>query len=166
MKAILFPTDFSTASEEVFHLVCPIAREQGAEIIVVHAVCPDNCDPDECVGDELDRDSSLFHDYWERFMQLRQYADDLSLSFKLKIGRPMETIVQIAREERCDMIAIAASFHTSIQSQYHRSIPDGLTRVAPCPVLCLNQTPLQKRSKRIIESLHGRHLFEECIFQS
>src|SRR5262245_10807989 len=137
MKAILFPTDFSSASEEVFHLICPIAREQEAELIVVHAVSPDHCDPDECVGDELDHDSSLFQDYWERFLQLRQYADDLPLTFQLKIGRPTETIVNVARELRCDLIAIAAPFHASLQSHYHRSIPESLTRIAPCPVLCL-----------------------------
>ena len=160
MKTILHPTDFSTSSEDVFRMICPIARDRSAEIIVLHSVCPANCPPDDRDGDQVNRDSPLYQSIWERFARLRQLADDIPMMLCVKVGNPVETIVKVAGHECCDLIALAAPYHAYPHQQYHGSIPDCLKKFAPCPVLCLTESPYQAESKRIIEGLKSS--LDEC----
>jgi nucleotide-binding universal stress UspA family protein len=153
MKAILFPTDFTRSSEEFFHLVCSIARDNSAEIIVLHVLAIESCVDQPKDGDELDRDSAYFQSCWNRFLQLQEMAGDIPVSLQVKIGRAVQTIVSVAQRECCDLIALVAPTRTDVCSHFQRSIPESLMRVATCRVLCLSQSLIPKESSDIPESL-------------
>ena len=55
---ILHPTDFSTDSDQAFLLACSIARDQFAELVVVHVLAPSNCPDCDSDADLLQRRSS------------------------------------------------------------------------------------------------------------
>ena len=55
---ILHPTDFSTDSDQAFQLACGVARDQFAELVVVHVLAPSSCPDCDSDADLLQRRSS------------------------------------------------------------------------------------------------------------
>ena len=96
MHTILHPTDFTAESERAFQFALSIARDQSAELIVLHVICPETVTTQDCNGDELDRDSELFQNCWSRFERLRALANGVAVSLLVKVGRPVATILQVA----------------------------------------------------------------------
>jgi hypothetical protein len=84
---------------------------------------------------------------------MRQYANGVPTSLQVKVGHPVKTTAKVAQDECCDMIALSAPYHEYIHSQYHGRLADSLIRIAPCPVLCLHQSPYQAKSERILGNL-------------
>lgn len=158
MKTILHPTDFSVANEDSFRLLCPLARDHSAEIIVLHVVSPEACDANAREGDEIDRESALYQDCWKKYSRLRDIAGDIPTSLQVKIGSPVKTIANVAQRECCDLIGFAAPYHDFIHWQYHGRISDALLRMAPCPVLCLHRSPGQSNSTPILHNMADKVL--------
>lgn len=150
MKTILHPTDFSMASEDAFRLLCPIARELSAEIVVLHAVHPETCGGNIKDGEEIDHDTPLYQRCLQAFTKLREMSYGVTTSLEVKAGAPIQVISQRARKSGCNMVALAAPFHDVLYCQYHCRVSDALIRVSPCPVLCLHQSPFQNGAKRIL----------------
>lgn len=150
MKTILHPTDFSMACEDAFRLLCPIARELSAEIVVLHVVHPETCGGDGRLNEEIDHDSLLFQRCWQAYSRLREIARGISTSLEVKAGAPIQVISNRAKRSPCDMIALAAPFHDVLYCQYHCRVSEALIRISPCPVLCLHQSPFQDGTKRIL----------------
>lgn len=146
MKTILHPTDFTANSEQIFRMLCPIARQESAEIIVLHVISPEICPPEDRDGDEVKKDSFLYQSCLGRFIHLRDIADGITTKFELKVGHPVETIAAAARSQNCDLIALAATHHTYLHYNLKGSIADSLIRLCPVPVLCLRQSPFHQDS--------------------
>lgn len=153
MKTIVFPTDFTESSEQFFPLVCSIARAEGAEIIVLHAIASElTCESDRDEGDVV-RDSALYEQYWQKFLRLRQLAGDVPLSFQLKVGVPVNVILSVARHESCELIAISAPHRHAVCGEDYRTIPACIMRLASCPVLSMIHPNPLANSQRLPESL-------------
>ena len=139
---ILNPTDFSPDSDQSFQLACSIARDQFAELVVVHVLAPSSCPGCEADEDLLAEDRPAVQHYREQFQRLRALACDIPLSFRIALGYAVGTILNVARQEQADLIVIASHQHTPIQFQLHGSVAEGVLRQAHCPVLCLRQPTL------------------------
>lgn len=153
MKTILFPTDFTSFSEVFFRMICPIARDQGAEIIVLHVIPPEACPAADLEDQEISRDSAAYQSGFERYLRLQQMASDIPTSFQIKVGRTAATIIKVAREDDCSMIALAGPYHEYLHQQFKGNIPDTVMRTASCPVLCLKESPYQHSSEHLLAVL-------------
>ena len=136
---ILHPTDFSTDSDQAFLLACSIARDQFAELVVVHVLAPSNCPDRDSDADLLNEDRPDVRNCREQFQHMRSLAGDIPLSFRIALGYAVGTILNVARQEKAELIVIASHQHTQFHLQLHGSVAEGVLRQAHCPVLCLKQ---------------------------
>ena len=153
MHAILHPTDFTDESEQAFLLACGIARDQSAELIVLHVISPDCCREEDRDEDGLAQDSPLFQRCWFRFDHLRSLAPDIRITFQIKVGQVADSIIHVAQREACRLIFLAAH-HSSFQHyQLHGCVTKGVIRRTPCPVLCLRQSPFHQPTPGALDGL-------------
>ncbi|MBS0201262.1 MAG: universal stress protein [Planctomycetes bacterium] len=139
MYTILHPTDFSVDSEQAFRMACGIARDQMARMLVQYVIDGDRCSDHDRRGDELLPESRLYQSNLIRFEQLQAQAYNIPISFHIKIGSAIESIVNFALQEACDLIVLAARYHDSLIYEIHSSVSVCVISLAHCPVLCLSQ---------------------------
>ena len=137
---ILHPTDFSTDSDQAFQLACGLARDQFAELVVVHVLAPSNCPDCDSDADLLKEDRPAVSNCRQQFQRMRSLAGDIPLSFRIALGYTVGTILNVARQEQADLIVIAShQQHSQFHFQLHGSVAEGVLRQAHCPVFCLRQ---------------------------
>ena len=120
LGAVLFPTDFSDASEGAGGVARDLARESGATLHVVHVV-PPITDP---------ADSA------ERLAETGKRLDDgTPVEAALLSGRVAREIVRYAREQGVGLIVLATHGRTGLSHAILGSVAEAVVRLAPCLVL-------------------------------
>ena len=148
---ILHPTDFSEDSEQALSLACSVARDQFASLVVVH-VLPPECCPERASDDEpLNEEWPIIRQCREQFCHLKALAGDIPISFRIVFGYSVGAILNVAHEEKADLIVIASHQHSRFHLQLHGSVAEGVLRQTHCPVLVLRQ-PAQHQSSRLSET--------------
>jgi nucleotide-binding universal stress UspA family protein len=117
---ILFPTDFSPASEAAGRIARSMAREAGARLHVVHVV-PPVTDP-SFPAEGLTRAAESL-------------GEGLRVETALLSGRAGHNIVDYAREKRIDLIVMGTHGRTGISHAILGSVAEAVVRLAPCLVL-------------------------------
>ena len=117
---ILFPTDFSPASEAAGRIARSMALEAGARLHVLHVVPPVT-------------DPSVFRDQLTRASQ--GLAEGLRVETALRTGLAGRTIVQYAREKGIGLIVLGTHGRTGFSHAILGSVAETVVRLAPCPVL-------------------------------
>ena len=140
---VLHPTDFSTDSDQAYLLACGIARDHFSQLVVVHVLAPSNCPGCDSDADLLKEDRPAIRNCREQFQRLRSLAGDIPLFFRIALGSAVGTILNVAQQEKADLIVIASHQHSQFHLQLHGSIAEGVLRQAHCPVLCLRQPTAQ-----------------------
>jgi nucleotide-binding universal stress UspA family protein len=129
MRQILFPSDFSPASEVARGVAEELARETGATLHVVHVV-------------PLVTDPSLPAE------QLTELAQDigggLSVTTALLGGSASREIVRYAREHRIDLIVLGTHGRTGFSRAILGSVAESVVRLAPCLVLTVPTALFEK----------------------
>ena len=137
---ILHPTDFSPASQRAFNHALALAREEGAELLLVHAlptVMP-------MVGEGY-MSPKTFDDL-QRSMraQAQQQLDRLVAKAKtarvrargmLYEGVAADAIVRAARAKRAKLIVMGTLGRTGLTRLFMGSVAERVIGTAPCPVL-------------------------------
>jgi nucleotide-binding universal stress UspA family protein len=136
---ILHPTDFTEESEQAFSLACSIARDQFASLVIAH-ILPAECRPaDAATDDSIDESSPMIRCCREKIVKMKAVAGDLPVSFRITYGYSVAAILNIAHEEKADLIVIASHQQSRFHLQLHGSVAEGILRQAHCPVLILRQ---------------------------
>lgn len=159
---ILHPTDFSAESDQAFSLACNIARDQFAQLVVVHVLAPSSCPGCDSDADLLNEERPAVSGCREHFQLMRAHAGDIPLSFRIALGYAVGTILNVARQEQADLIVIASHQHTPLQLQLHGSIAEGVLRQAHCPVFCLRQPTLYPVASSV--PVTRREPQRECVW--
>ena len=134
MKAakILVPTDFSVYSRAALEMATSLARERGAELLLLHV-------QDLLVdfgGGEM-----YFVAEPENKELIRQLHavvptnPDVPYQHRLVIGQPGQSILQVAEEEGVDMIVMSTHGRTGLSRLLMGSVAEEVVRKAKCPVL-------------------------------
>jgi len=137
---ILHPTDFSPASQPAFKHVLALAREQGAELLLVHVlptVMP-------MVGEGY-MSPKTFDDL-QRSMraQAQKQLDQFLAKAKaarvrargmLYEGVAADAIVRAARAKRAKLIVMGTHGRTGLSRLFMGSVAERVVGTAPCPVL-------------------------------
>ena len=132
-KTILFPTDFSTASDAALAHAETLAKQAGASLLIVHVEEP----PLAYGGGELYY--GLPEPNSERIQQMLESVKpsdrSVTVEHRLTIGDPAAEIVRIAEEEKPEMIVMGTHGRTGLTRLLMGSVAEAIVRRSPCPVL-------------------------------
>jgi nucleotide-binding universal stress UspA family protein len=144
---IVFPTDFSTASDAALTHAEALARQSHARLLIVHVEEP----PMAYGGGELYY--GLPEPNSERILKMLEDVKpaDPSVPFahRLTIGDPAGEIVRIAGEEKAEMVVMGTHGRTGMTRLLMGSVAEGVVRRAPCPVLVYRETPEKLAESRL-----------------
>lgn len=134
-KIILFPTDYSQASNSALRHAVALARSQDTKLLVLH-VRPSS--PLPVVGGVLPEDSSTEHDQRD-LLKLLSSDGQQPVLYEMRTvdGEPAPEIVRMAQLESADLIVMANSGRSGLRRVLLGSVAEAVIRTAPCPVLTL-----------------------------
>ncbi|MFM7108649.1 MAG: universal stress protein [Planctomycetaceae bacterium] len=132
-KTIVFPTDFSTASDAALVHAEALAKSSGARLLIVHVEEP----PLAYGGGELyyglpEPDSERILKMLE---DVRPKDPAVPFTHRLTMGDPAGEIVRLATEEQAEMIVLGTHGRTGVVRMLMGSVAEAIVRRAPCPVL-------------------------------
>ena len=132
-KTILFPTDFSLASDAALKHAEALAKQTGAKLLIVHVEEP----PLAYGGGELYY--GIPEPNSERILKMLEDVkpEDSTVAFthRLTMGDPAGEILRIAGDERVEMIVLGTHGRTGMTRLLMGSVAEAVVRRAPCPVL-------------------------------
>jgi universal stress protein A len=140
---ILVPTDFSDCAAGAQATAVDLARRLGGEIVLLHVLVEA-----PLFGEGLLSGSRVQSVYdaqrkWAEAALDARTADlqghGIKASWRAPAGVPFEEIVNIAAEERADMIVIGTHGRTGLNRVLLGSVAERVIRLAPCPVLTVRQ---------------------------
>ena len=121
-RAVMFATDFSTASEGALRMAREIADQSGAAIHAVHVVPPVTAE-----GQAAELLSAL----------AQRFGGQERLQTALLFGRPAGEIVRYAQANGIDLIVVGTHGRTGVTRALLGSVAEAVVRLAPCPVLAV-----------------------------
>jgi nucleotide-binding universal stress UspA family protein len=132
-KTILFPTDFSTASDAALVHAEALAKSTGARLLIVHVEEP----PLAYGGGELyyglpEPDSERIQKMLD---DVRPKDPAVPFAHRLTMGDPAGEIVRLATDEQAEMIVLGTHGRTGMTRLLMGSVAESIVRRAPCPVL-------------------------------
>jgi nucleotide-binding universal stress UspA family protein len=145
-KTILFPTDFSHASDAALVHAETLAKQQGARLLIVHVEEP----PLAYGGGELYY--GIPEPSSERILEMLEDVTpaDTSVPFmhRLTMGDPAGEVVRLAEEEQADMSVLGTHGRTGLTRLRMGSVAEAIGRHAPCPVLVYRETAEKLAAKK------------------
>lgn len=143
VKRVLVPTDFSLASQRAIVHGIRVARQTGAELLVVH-VSDSLPVPPGCTGHEY----LVRQDHARQAMKdrLKALVDQLAggsfegslLSIAVE-GVPSHEIIRAAQDNDVDILFISTHGHTGFKRFFLGTTADKVVRFAPCSVLLVRK---------------------------
>ena len=127
IRRILFPTDFSDASNVAGRAAVALARQVGANLTILYVV-PPVTDPAPSAG-------------------LGALAAELAPGMAVKTetvsGIPARKIAEYARRQGTDLIVMGSHGRTGLSRALLGSVAEAVVRRSPCPVLIVPTTPAE-----------------------
>lgn len=136
MMKILLPLDGNPKSETILPFAVNLALRREAELIAVRVM-----DPVALGGEPLAPlvSENFYRDVVaggeEYLATLPARYPDVNLRTICQVGFPRELIRELAEREKCDLIVFASHGHSGLVRWIWGSLAEGVSRVAPCPVL-------------------------------
>jgi nucleotide-binding universal stress UspA family protein len=141
MKAdkILFPTDFSESSDAALRYATLLARDTGAELIIVYVHEPAAA---YAAGDMVVDVGLVDEDRLHAQLAVVAPTDpSVPHRHQLLHGDPIGEIVRLSDEEKVDMIVMGTHGRTGLTRLLMGSVAEAVVRRANCPVLTVKQPP-------------------------
>lgn len=133
IRVVLFPTDFSRASEAASGPARALARDMGARLVVVHVI-PLTSDLEGGGAAEIDP-----AEYLHSLEEIRRHLDGPDLKYpvetRLGRGRVAEEILRLAREVECDLIVAGTHGRTGLGRLLLGNVAESIVPRADCAVL-------------------------------
>ena len=150
MKNILFPTDYSPASENAFIYALNIAKKLKAKITTVHV---SNMPVVEIEGKAFPKgieriqeslEMEEFEDYKDGLVHLKSIAkknnlEAVPLQHVMENGKVIQTILKVANDEGVDLIIMGTKGAGWIKEVFFGSNTSEVLENATCPVLAIPQ---------------------------
>jgi nucleotide-binding universal stress UspA family protein len=131
-RRILVPTDLSPGSRRPFRLAALIARAFKSTVVALHVGRVGEgrlADVTAAVESALPSEAAL-----REFLRPEFDADTVTARVELG-STAAERIVQVAKEEKADLIVMSTHGHDSLRDRVLGSQTEHVVRAAPCPVL-------------------------------
>ena len=131
IKKILYPTDFSSYSNQAYFHAIALAEKHNASLTVLFVYNPDSTTTPGSQGDEVaDRR------YWQgQLEQIRPVDVHIPVTHILLEGDPAGEIVRYGRDAGIDVIVMGTHGRTGVERLLMGSVAERVLRDAPCSVL-------------------------------
>jgi nucleotide-binding universal stress UspA family protein len=132
LQNILFPTDFSEHAGYAFQLACALARDQGAQLLLLHVIPPPMTHAEVVAraGPDSYRDQ-----LWRELDRMKPPETTLKSEILREEGHPAEEIVRTAKENKCGLIVMGTHGRTGLWRMLMGSVAEHVLRHSTCPVL-------------------------------
>jgi universal stress protein A len=136
-RKILFPTDFSPASQEALRWATSLARDSGATMIIIHVEEP----PMAYGGGEmyLGVEDISRDELRKLLVQVVPLEHAIPFEHQLLVGDPATAIVEAANQEGADLIVLGTHGRSGLTRLLMGSVAEAVVRNAGCPVLTVKQ---------------------------
>ena len=144
IKKILFPTDFSDHSKYAFCYALSFAKEYEAKLYVLHVIEDIQYLANAYMFD-VPIMPSLADMEKNRLKEMQEFIDTSKPDPSVKIekvirrGRPFIEIIQMAKDEKIDLIVTATHGRGGLEHVVFGSVAEKVVRRAPCPVLSIRR---------------------------
>ena len=134
VRTLLFPTDFSSYSNQAYLHAVTLAEKHRATLIVLYVAPP---------GQEAERE------HWRgQLEQIRPANPRISVEHLLLEGDPASEIVRYARDGRVSLIVMGTHGRTGVERLLMGSVAEKVLRDAPCSVLVVKLPKGSPRANR------------------
>ena len=141
-QTILVPVDFSEQSQRALDYACRFSRTVNARLLLVHVIESFPIDkflsPDTVAAEN----SSRLAGARSALAALETALPDAELLREpglVHVGKPFETIVQVAKDKGVDLIIVGSHGYTGVKRLYLGSTAERIVRLAPCHVLVVRE---------------------------
>jgi nucleotide-binding universal stress UspA family protein len=137
LKKILAPTDFSDLSARGVRYACQLAKDVGAEVIILNVVLLD--ETNVVNKQEVERHKKRL----DKFIAEKIAGSGTGLTIRKVIdaGQTYGAIIDCAENESVDLIVMSSHGRSGLSRMLIGSVTDKTLRGASCPVLVV---PLEK----------------------
>ena len=139
IKRILFPTDLSHLSDGGLPLATTIARDRGAELLILHVQEPPAATGEWYYG-LLDPDTEALNQVLDK---VKPADPKVPYAHRLVTGKPASEIVRVAEQEGVEMIVMSTHGRTGLSRVLMGSVAEAVVRRAPCPVVTFKSNALK-----------------------
>jgi universal stress protein A len=151
LMRILVPVDFSASSEQALRAAIDLAKGSGASLVLVHVHEPVvfwdrklmaakpmllGLPALEALPSEPDS-TALFDNRLEALQRELSERSGLHVEARLRSGSAAAQIIDVAFDERSDLIVMGTHGRTGLQRCLMGSVAEAVVRYARCPVLTL-----------------------------
>jgi universal stress protein A len=140
---IVVPTDFSGSSEDAWVLAQQVAGTLSSEVVLAHVFVEPILYGDPPLA--ADTASQLYEqgrkwveDELEKWASAAR-AQGMTVRTIVRTGSPHEEIVNLATEERAELIIMGTHGRTGLDRLLLGSVADRVIRFSPCPVLTVRK---------------------------
>jgi nucleotide-binding universal stress UspA family protein len=131
IQKILYPTDFSSYSNQAYFHAISLAEKHGAALTVVFVYNPEKVATPGSRGD-ADADRRYWRDQLE---QIRPLNKSIAVRHVFLEGDPAGEIVRFAREAASDIIVMGTHGRTGMDRLLMGSVAEKVLRDAGCSVM-------------------------------
>ena len=132
-QPILVPIDFSEHSAAALEYATAFAKDQNAELLIVHTVDPGVQDLEGVSqGAAMEGLVDALHAW-------RPQDESVSYAHRLLQGTPAKAILEVADEENVALIVMGTHGRKGVTRAVMGSVAEAVVRRAACPVLTVKQ---------------------------
>lgn len=129
VRRIVYPTDFSSYSNQAYFHAISLAEKHGASLSIVYVYNPDG-DAQQSNGTTANRD------HWrEQLESVRPLNPRIEVSHVLLEGDPADEIIRYARDVSADLVVMGTHGRTGRDLLLMGSVAEKVLREAACSVL-------------------------------
>jgi nucleotide-binding universal stress UspA family protein len=150
VQRILYPTDFSSHSNQAYFHALALATTHGASLTIVHVLVPGATRLDE--GAALPADKAYWRDQLE---QIHPLDATIPVDHVLLEGDTATQVVQYARDSGVDLIVMGTHGRTGTERLLMGSVAEKVMRDSPCSVMVV-KLPKGAPLTRPVEVSAGR----------
>jgi universal stress protein A len=150
IRRILAPTDFSELSKQGLKSALELAEAFGAKLLLLHVVEPPPYPVEGIVPSHLgatmldDLERQATNDLAQMLSETQ--ASKMDVARRVVVGIPYRKIVDVAEEEKIDLIVMTTHGRTGLSHLMMGSVAEKIVRTAPCPVLTIRPTSVTASS--------------------
>ena len=143
-KTVIFPTDFSSASDVALEYATRMAKTLGARLIIAHIEEP----PFAYGGGELyygipEPDQTALG---KMLSQLRPTDSSVPYEHRMLVGTPANEIARLAEQEKAELIVMGSHGRGGVARLLLGSVAESVLRKASCPVLVVKHPQHGRKS--------------------
>ena len=152
MKKIIVPVDFSIYSESALQTAAFLAKQNNAEVIVVHMLELSNALINQ--SDNSSQQETFFYlklaeKKFNEFLQ-KDYLSGVKVTPIIKHFKIFGELDVLAREEDVDLIVMGSKGVSGLKEMFIGSNTEKVIRYAHIPVLVIKEKPITKKIEKVV----------------